>query len=355
MTDEDENLENTDDAAAWEAMLAGGGDEQESDGSEERILDQSGIDALLGMESSNAKSDRGIKAVIDRALMSYERLPMLEVVFDRFTRSLSTSIRTLTGENADVDILSLTSLRFSDYIDTVPMPSLIGIFKVQEWDNFGLLYSDGNLIYSFLEILFGGRKLGQPIRFDGRPFTMIEQGVFRQICEMILSELTLAFEPLSPSTFSFDRIETNPRFATISRPGDAVIVFDIRISMEDKVGKTSILIPYATLEPVREMLMQVFVGEKFGKDPAWQLNLEHEITNAQLNLEAVLGRKEATLLDIMKLNVGDTIIFDTKHEEPINIECEKINMMSGKVGCIDNKIAISITKTIHDKLEELIE
>ena len=43
--------------------------------------------------------------------------------------------------------------------------------------------------------------------------------------------------------------------------------------MEDRGGRLELLLPYATLEPVRELLLQMFMGEKFGRDssgkPTW--------------------------------------------------------------------------------------
>src|SRR5580704_7556345 len=51
----------------------------------ERILNQDEIDSLLGFDvGENATQDKsGIRAIINSALVSYERLPMLEIVFDR--------------------------------------------------------------------------------------------------------------------------------------------------------------------------------------------------------------------------------------------------------------------------------
>src|SRR3546814_17931204 len=60
--------------------------------------------------------------------------------------------------------------------------------------------------------------------------------------------------PLSPVNFRFDRLETNPRFATIVRPGNAAMLAKLRIDMEARGGRLELLIPYATLEPVRELL-----------------------------------------------------------------------------------------------------
>ncbi|MBN9542177.1 MAG: flagellar motor switch protein FliM, partial [Alphaproteobacteria bacterium] len=270
--------------AQWEAMSSG--DEAP------KTLNQNEIDALLGVASQkNDHPNRGIRALIESAMKSYQKLPMLEVVFDRYTRLVSTNLRSLTSENVDVDVRNISSLRFSDYINAVAMPALLGIFRVIEWDNFGMVNISGDLVYALLDVLFGGRKVIKATRFNGKPYTNIEQNVVRQFCDLLLNDLGIAFEPLSPSTFLFERLETNPRFATIARPGDAVILIELDINIEDKGGKLEILLPYATLEPIRELLTQVFLGEKFGKDSTWEHHISKELMNTTITLDAVLAEK----------------------------------------------------------------
>src|SRR3546814_19561635 len=94
---------------------------------------------------------------------------------------------------------------------------------------------------------------------------------------VVLADLSAAFDPLSPVTFRFDRLETNPRFAPIARPANAIIVVTLRVDMEDRGGLIELLIPYATLEPVRELLLQMFMGEKFGRDSIWEGHLTAEL------------------------------------------------------------------------------
>ena len=94
-------------------------------------------DALGDEENQEKMADRGIKAVLDRALQSYEKLPMLEIVFDRLVRLLTTSLRNLTSETVDVDIITCNSLRFGAYMKTIPNTTLINVFKAVEWENLG--------------------------------------------------------------------------------------------------------------------------------------------------------------------------------------------------------------------------
>src|SRR6185437_11799114 len=122
-----------------------------------RVLNQNEIDSLLGFgDGAGAAADNsGIRAIIDSALVSYERLPMLEVVFDRLVRMMSTSLRNFTSDNVEVSIDNITSIRFGDYLNSIPLPAMLTVFKAEQWDNYGLLTVDSALIYSIVDVLLG--------------------------------------------------------------------------------------------------------------------------------------------------------------------------------------------------------
>ena len=54
--------------------------------------------------------------------------------------------------------------------------------------------------------------------------------------------------------------------------------------MEDRGGRIELLLPYATLEPIRKMLLQQFMGEKFGRDNIWEGHLATELWTTQLDV-----------------------------------------------------------------------
>src|SRR5271155_2840085 len=215
--------------AGWEAGADGDGHL----GGAERILNQDEIDSLLGFDLSDyAAAERtGIQAIINSALVSYERLPMLEIVFDRLVRLMTTSLRNFTSDNVEVSLDNITSIRFGDYLNSIPLPAILAVFRAEELDNYGLFTVDSNLIYSIVDVLLGGRRGLSAIRIEGRPYTPIERPLVQRMVEVILQDMCPAFEPLAPVTFSLDRLETNPRFAAIARPANAALLVKLRIDM----------------------------------------------------------------------------------------------------------------------------
>ncbi len=236
--------------------------------------------AGFSLADVSLNDNSGIRAIIDSAMVSYERLPMLEIVFDRLVRLMTTSLRNFTSDNVEVSLDRITSVRFGDYLNSIPLPAILAVFKAEEWDNFGLMTVNSGLIYSIIDVLLGGRRGQTAVRVEGRPYTTIESNLVKRMIEVVLADAELAFKPLSPVKFNIDRMETNPRFAAISRPANAAILVRLRIDMEDRGGELELLLPYATIEPIREVLLQMFMGEKFGRDPIWEGHLATEIGQA---------------------------------------------------------------------------
>jgi len=164
---------------------------------------------------------------------------------------------------------------------------------------------------------------------------------------VVLADLSAAFDPLSPVTFRFERLETNPRFATISRPSNAAIVAKLRIDMEDRGGRLELMIPYATLEPVRELLLQMFMGEKFGRDSIWETHLAKELWKTDVDLTAVLDQQTMTLGEIFNLKVGSQIPLNATPQSLVDVRCGDISMFKGNMGRRGDNIAVRIVEKIN--------
>ena len=343
--------------AEWESMVGDEGEDGEGDVIEEggrestRVLNQEEIDSLLGFDEEHDDSGdkSGIQAILSSSLVSYERLPMLEVVFDRLVRLMSTSLRNFTSDNVEVSLDNIASIRFGDYLNSIPLPAMLSVFKAEEWDNFGLVTVDSSLIYSIVDVLLGGRRGTAAVRVEGRPYTTIERSLVERMVHVMLGDLSAAFEPLSPVTFRFDRLETNPRFATISRPSNAAIVTRLRIDMEDRGGRLELLLPYATLEPVRELLLQMFMGEKFGRDSIWETHLAEELLMTEVDLEAVVDQQIMRLSEVFDLKIGSRIMFTATPDSLISLHCGGVPMYTGKMGRKGNQISIKIEERIEKK------
>ena len=314
----------------------------------ERVLNQDEIDSLLGFANGDdASGERtGVRALINSVLVSYERLPMLEVVFDRLVRLMTTSLRNFTSDNVEVSLDNISSIRFGDYLNSIPLPAIIAVFRAEELDNFGLVTIDSNLIYSIVDVLLGGRRGTVAMRVEGRPYTTIERMLVTRMIEVVLEDTKAAFAPLTDVAFTLDRIETNPRFAAIARPANAAILVKLRIEMDDRGGRLELLLPYATLEPIRKMLLQQFMGEKFGRDNIWEGHLATELWRTQMEVRAVLDERSVPLRQMLDLKVGDTLMLDAQPDDLVDIKCGAISLTRGRIGRMGHKVCVRVEEPL---------
>ncbi|WP_454620006.1 flagellar motor switch protein FliM [Bradyrhizobium cenepequi] len=336
-------------ALQWAAMVEDGTRDFGTKNGGERVLSQEEIDNLLGFTVGDVNLDdhSGIRAIIDSAMVSYERLPMLEIVFDRLVRLMTTSLRNFTSDNVEVSLDRITSVRFGDYMNSIPLPAVLSVFKAEEWENFGLAMVDSSLIYSMIDVLLGGRRGQTSLRIEGRPYTTIETNLVKRLIEVVLTDAEQAFRPLSPVKFTIDRLETNPRFAAISRPANAAILVRLRIDMEDRGGNIELLLPYATIEPIRNVLLQMFMGEKFGRDPIWEGHFATEVAQAEISVEAVLYEADIPLKQLMKLKVGDTLPLDIRADSLVSVRCGQVTLTEGRMGRVGDRVAIRVSKNLR--------
>jgi flagellar motor switch protein FliM len=336
-------------ASEWEAMVGGGDDDDQElptvGGGPERILNQDEIDSLLGFSLSDddAGDKSGIRAIINSALVSYERLPMLEIVFDRLVRLMTTSLRNFTSDNVEVSLDNISSIRFGDYLNSIPLPAILAVFRAQQLDNYGLLTVDSNLIYSIVDVLLGGRRGTSAMRIEGRPYTTIERMLVQRMIEVVLGDAKQAFAPLTSVDFDLERVETNPRFAAIARPANAAILVKLRIDMEDRGGRIELLLPYATLEPIRKMLLQQFMGEKFGRDNIWEGHLATELWSTNMEVHAVLDEQRLPLGRVADLKVGDTLFLDATPMSEVELRCGSVPLTRGRMGRIGHNVALRLS------------
>jgi len=342
--------------AEWEGMAddapADGADDGDDDmaaamGVEERVLDQNEIDSLLGVDGDGDDKNRGLRALLDQNVVNYEKLPMLEVIYDKFERFLSTSLRHFTADNVDVSIVNMTSVRFGDYLNSIPLPAGLVVVNAKELGDYILMVYESQLIYGVVDVLLGGRR-SKPARVDGRSFTPIERKIMEQMTELVLRDLGDAFSPIMPITFEEERMEVNPRFAVISQDTNVSILITVRVSLEGRDGLMHFCLPYATLEPIREQLLQQFMGEKFGEDNIWEVHLSQELNHTSLELEAILEERDFNLKEVMKWKLGDTIELDAKPTSEIVVKCQGIPKLLGTMGRADDYKAVRIHATIDE-------
>jgi flagellar motor switch protein FliM len=164
--------------------------------------------------------------------------------------------------------------------------------------------------------------------------------------EVVLHDMSTAFEPLDPVTFVLDRMETNPRFAAIARGANAGLLVRLRVDMEDRGGRIEILLPYATIEPIRELLLQMFMGEKFGRDSIWEGHLATELWSTELEIDAVLDEQMLPLGEMRDLQVGQTLLLNSGPQSEVQLRSGGVPLFTGRMGRKGAHVAVQVSNLL---------
>jgi flagellar motor switch protein FliM len=128
----------------------------------------------------------------------------------------------------------------------------------------------------------------------------------------------------------------------------------LRIDMGDRSGRIEIMIPYATLEPIRELLLQMFMNEKFGRDTIWEVHLTRELYQTDIHLATILGETTVSLDEMVNWKPGSVVLLNTRPEDLIEMRVGETAMFKARAGQKMGQIACSIKEYIEPEEKEEI-
>jgi len=294
--------------------------------------------------ATHTANPREVMARLAETTIAHERLPMLDIVFDKLTRMLTESfLHLVSSTDVQVKLENIAYTRFGDFMSSAHAPSIIAVARAPNWDNSFIISVDTKLIFVLAEVLLGGT----PDDLDKeevklRTPTNIEMQIARRLFNLIAQRLSDAFESVSEVEFTIERLEMNPQFAAIARVTSAAVQADIALSVAKSTGPLKVIFPYTTLEPLKKPLQQMFVGEHFGRDAQWERHFEKTLKQTKLAFEAILHQEFATLTQVLNWKVGDTITFDASAESQVRLVREGMEFFRGAMGRKNGHIAAQI-------------
>lgn len=318
------------------------------------MLDQGDIDRLMSDAEQRAETaDSVMQKIANSTIVNYERLPMLDVVFDRFVRMLAERLRHLMSANLEIGIEEISAVRFGDFVEEVPLPCVVTIFNAKQWEDKCLGVMDHRLIYTAVEILLGGREVLDSDTVEVRALTSVERRLISRLMKIFADSLSEAFEPLSQIDFEIDRLETNPQLAMIARNTSASVHARFAVEIEERAGHIDLVIPYSTLEPVRNLLLQMFMGENFGRDVGWREHFNQQLQRTEITMDALLGELEVPLDEALAWKPGTFLELDKPADGNADLLVGDMRLFAGQIGQSRGKIAIKIDDSIFDASPEV--
>lgn len=317
------------------------------------ILTQDEIDALLhGVNSGDVETDdSGVAedgqarrydfASQDRIVRG--RMPTLEMINERFARLFRISLFNMLRRNAEISIGGVQMLKFSEYVHSLFVPTSLNLVKIKPLRGTSLFVIDPKLVFILVDNYFGGDGRFHT-KIEGREFTPTEMRVIEMMLTLAFRDFKEAWAPVMPVEFEYMNSEVNPQFANIVSPTEVVVVTTFHVELDGGGGDMHVTMPYAMVEPIREILDAGVQSDRADIDDRWAQSLQEEMKEAEVEVSSILTQVDLSLNDVLKIKAGDVIPIELP--SLVTLRVEDIPLFRGRYGVCDGVNSIQIIKPI---------
>ncbi len=319
--------------------------------STEKILDQAEIDALLhGVDTGAVSTDPppapGQVSTYDFAnqmRIVRGRMPTLEMINERFARLYRLSLYNLLRRAPEVGIGTVQVKKFGEFIHTLHVPTSLNLVRFNPLRGTALIVFDSKLVFTVVDNFFGGN--GRHAKIEGREFTATEQRIIQLALRSVFADLREAWAHIADITPEFLQAEINPQFAGIVSPTEIVVVSSFHVELDGRGGDLHITMPYAMIEPLREILDSGVASDRMDKYERWTQALREELKDAELAITTLAGRTSITLAELINLKPGDILPCDFTGQ--VTLLAEEMPVFRGTLGTSRGNQAVKIEGQIR--------
>ncbi len=325
------------------------------------LLSQDEIDALLhGVDDTDADEEE----IFDGEAQSYDftsqdrivrgRMPTLEMINERFARYFRTALFNMLRRSPEIAVGGVQMLKFAEYVHSLFVPTSLNLVQIKPLRGTALFVFDPKLVFILVDNFFGGSgKFYNKI--EGREFTQTETRIIEKLMNLTFIDMKEAWSPVIDLEFVYQSSEVNPHFANIVSPTEVVVVSTFHIELDGGGGDFHVTIPYAMLEPIRELLDAGTMSDRTTVDERWSTSMREDIKDAEIELKSTLTEVSISLRDIMNLKEGDIIPFDFPDEVMLETE-DDIPIFKGTLGVCQGNNAIKVIGPVkHDASSTMTE
>ncbi|WP_129775111.1 flagellar motor switch protein FliM [Peristeroidobacter soli] len=323
------------------------------------ILNQDEIDALLhGVDSGAVKTEAPIAPgearnydFSNQVRIVRGRMPTLEMINERFARLFRISLFNLLRRTPEVAVAPVKMLKFSEYVHSLHVPTNLNLVKIAPLRGTGLIVLDPKLVFTTVDNFFGGN--GRYAKIEGREFTATEQRIIHMLLKHVFADLKEAWSHVQRLDIEYVNSEINPHFANIVSPTEIVVITSFHVELDGGGGDIHITMPYAMIEPLRELLDAGVASDRVEHDERWVSALKEEIEDADVELTTLLGRAKLTMRQLMDLKAGDILPCDFNGRA--TIMAEDVPIFRGKFGVSNGQQAVQIEDRISRVRPRLLD
>lgn len=317
-----------------------------------QFLTQEEVDSLLkGItgETDEAKPELDSSEIRPYDLASQERIvrgrmPTLEIINERFARLLRIGLFNLMRRTAEISVSPVKILKYSEFVRNLVVPTNLNMVQVRPLRGTALFVFTPQLVFLVVDNLFGGDGRFHT-RVEGRDFTPTEQRIIQRMLAVVFEDYEKSWKPVYPVTFEYVRSEMNTQFANIATPNEVVVTTTFNIELGTTGGEFHVCMPYAMIEPIRDILSSSLQADHMEVDKRWVSLLSKQVQAAEVELVANLGQTSMSLRQILNMRVGDVIPLDIP--ETLVAQVDGVPVMECRYGIMNGQYALKVLRMIN--------
>lgn len=309
------------------------------------VLTQEEIDALLnGVDDGSLDTDLnedGSTRITHYDLTNQDkvvrgRMPTLELIAERFARLLRNDLPASLKVPVEVGLGGVQVIKYSEYIDTLYVPTCIKLIRIKPFAGICLLTLDAKLIHRLVDLFFGGTGVVNSL--EGKEFTLTERRVIDRIVSLVLKDFESAWKDELPIQTEVVGDEVNPGLVNVIPGSEVLMLCSFRLELEEGGGELHIAFPYAALEPFKGVLDATGKKESKDSNDQWRADMERSILDAELPLNCVIGDVQLRLRDLMRMRAGD--VLDLNMQELHQVRVANVPTFTATLGDSRGKFAL---------------
>ncbi|WP_192458707.1 flagellar motor switch protein FliM [Musicola keenii] len=325
------------------------------------ILSQAEIDALLNGDSDDSDSKAKSAASADSDIKPYdpntqrrvvrERLQSLEIINERFARQFRMGLFNLLRRSPDITAGPIKIQPYHDFARNLPVPTNLNLVHLKPLRGTALFVFSPSLVFIAVDNLFGGDGRF-PTKVEGREFTHTEQRVVKRMLRLALDAYGDAWNAIYKLDVEYVRSEMQVKFTNITTsPNDIVVTTPFHVEIGNLTGEFNICIPFAMIEPLRELLVNPPLENSRQEDQNWRETLAKQVQHSELELVANFVDIPLRLSKVLKLKPGD--VLPIEKPESLVAHVDGVPVLTGQYGTFKGQYALRVERLINPILNNL--
>ncbi len=328
------------------------------------ILSQEEIDALLEVVDEEGDEDTGQHLSDnpeDRQIVLYdfkrpnrvskEQLRAVKGIHDKMARNLAAQVSSIMRSIVEIQLHSVDQMTYGEFLMSLPIPTSFNVFSIKPLDGSCAIEINPSIAFPMIDRLLGG--IGESFEVT-RELTDIELNLLDAILRIIMQRLKEGWAPVTDMYPTVEAKESSPNVVQIVSQNEIVIMVVMEIVIGNSSGMINLCYPVIYLEPILSRLANrdIMLGETNAKKSR-NKELNALIGRAEVFAEAILGRTELSVSELLDLTKGDIVILNRPADDHAIISIDKKDLFLGEIGLHRFRKSLKIEKLIKTDKDEI--